>query len=137
MNNYCDNNRNVNMYAFLLHRNLRSTASYYPLAILDLRLSITPWQSQIYGFLLDIFNNYLRLPSTTTPRDKLHGAISKCIYNIIFKSPFNYPISPFNLSVSICLYLFYFYYSKTNISNSFSFYFFFEIYEKAISLFIF
>jgi hypothetical protein len=41
-------------------------------------------------FILDIFNNYLRLRSTTTPTGKLHGAISKCIYNIIFKSPFNY-----------------------------------------------
>jgi hypothetical protein len=26
---------------------------------------------------LDIFNNYLRLRSTTTPTGKLHGAISK------------------------------------------------------------
>jgi hypothetical protein len=32
--------------------------------------------------LIDIFNNYLRLRSTTTPTGKLHVAISKCIYNI-------------------------------------------------------
>ena len=33
---------------------------------------------------IDIVNNYLRLRSTTTTTGKLNGAISKCIYNIIF-----------------------------------------------------
>ena len=36
--------------------------------------------------ILDIFNNYLRLRSTTTATGKLHGAISKYIYNMIFKA---------------------------------------------------
>ena len=31
--------------------------------------------------LIEIFNNYLRLRSTTTPPGELHGAIAKCIYN--------------------------------------------------------
>jgi hypothetical protein len=44
----------------------------------------------LIDLVIDIFNNYLRLRSTTTPTGKLHGAISKCIYNMIFKSPFNY-----------------------------------------------
>ena len=69
--------------------------------------------------LLDIFNNYLRLRSTTTPTGKLHGDLSKCIYNIIFKSPFNYCYIAIQ-SVYACI-CFYFSYSKTNISNSFSF----------------
>jgi hypothetical protein len=42
-------------------------------------------ESQVARGLLDNFNNYLRLRSTTTPTGKLHGAISKCIYNMFFK----------------------------------------------------
>jgi hypothetical protein len=45
--------------------------------------------------LLDFFNNYLRLRSTTTPTGKLHGTISKYIYNMIFKAHLITAISSF------------------------------------------
>jgi hypothetical protein len=50
----------------------------------------------IQGVIIDIFNNYLRLRSTTTPTGKLHGDISKCIYNMIFKVHLITAISSFN-----------------------------------------
>ena len=89
-------------------------------------------------FILDIFNNYLRLRSTTTPTGKLHGVISKCIYNIIFKSPFDYCYIAIQ---SVCQYMlisvFIFIIQKQIFPIPLVFISFFEIYEKAISLFIF
>jgi len=55
---------------------------------------------------LDIFNNYLRLQPTTLT-GKLDGAISKCIYNMIFKSSFITAtfLRCLNQYQSVCLYI--------------------------------
>ena len=57
----------------------------------------------VISILVDIFNNYLRLRSTTTLTCELHGAISKLIYNIIFKNPLKYC---YIATQSVCLYIF-------------------------------
>jgi hypothetical protein len=51
--------------------------------------------------LLDIFNNYLRLRSTTTPTGKLHGAIS----NIIFCFNYSLPLMMLKNKQTNCLFV--------------------------------
>ena len=107
--------------------------------------------------LLDIFNNYLRLRSTTTPTGKLHGAYQNVFLTWFLKVHLITAISPFNKHiylnikldvfflciftlpkyVSVCLYIymhvsvFYFYYlRKKNISNFVNFFFLFSKFTK-------